>query len=356
VPLDPAAPLPALSDDQPAGPNLEFDPAFGEFERLAAGKPEQQYGSTIVPAEEPDWKALVADGWALLERTYDLRVIAQLAVGRLHREGLTGYAETLALIRHMLEQRWTDVHPQLDPDDDNDPTLRANALLAIAEPVRVVRFLRDLPLARSSRAGTVSWRDISISTGALEAEEGAAKVTEAVVTAAFRETDAATLSGLKAALALAIGSADAIPAAFDATAGYGTGPELGELLKLLRGMQRMVENYESVTADDDSSEIVADTDDAGAETGTDMVPQPAARARSAPVSIATLGPLTNRADAMRLLDLVIQYYEDNEPSSPLPLLIARARRLADRNFMDLMRDLAPDGLNQIERIAGTTSE
>jgi len=35
------------------------------------------------------------------------------------------------------------------------------------------------------------------------------------------------------------------------------------------------------------------------------------------------------------------------------LLIRRAQRLMDKNFLEIIRDLAPDGLGQVERIAGT---
>ncbi|RYY15022.1 MAG: hypothetical protein EON55_07210, partial [Alphaproteobacteria bacterium] len=152
---DTPAPLPDLSGDYPTGPNLEFDPDFGELERLAQGKPEQQYGSTIVPAEEPDWKAVEAAATALAERSYDLRILSHLAVARLHRGGIAGFAATMQVVRGLLEDRWGAVHPQLDPDDDDDPTLRANALLALAHPVRVLRMLRTMPLARSARAGSV---------------------------------------------------------------------------------------------------------------------------------------------------------------------------------------------------------
>ena len=38
------------------------------------------------------------------------------------------------------------------------------------------------------------------------------------------------------------------------------------------------------------------------------------------------------------------YFRTNEPSSPLPMLIDRARRLSEMGFMDILRDLAPDGL------------
>ena len=347
--LDPAVPLSDISADEPCGPNLEFDGDFTEFERLSVGKPEQQYGTTIVPAEEPEWKDVIAAGAALMERTYDLRVMAQLAVARLQRDGMPGYAAALALIRQVLETRWLPVHPQLDPDDDNDPTLRANALLAIGAPARVLRYLRTMPLARSARAGVVSWRDMAIAAGTIEPEEGAEKMTEAVIAAAFRETDAGRLAALQAAVGSAIDSVAAIPAAFNDQAGYGTGPDFTELTRLLRDIKQMIERHaaspEQAEAEDAETGIAAPADDGAEDT-------PAARPRTAAVSITQLGAVTSRADAVRLLDLVIEYYARHEPSSPLPLLIGRARRLADKGFMDLVRDLAPDGVGQAERIFG----
>ncbi len=346
--LDPSAPLPDISEDEPAGPNLEFDLAFGEFERLTQGKPEQQYGTTIVPAEEPDWKAVVAAGWELLARTYDLRVAAQVTVARLHREGVPGYADALGLIRQLVETRWTQVHPVLDPEDDNDPTLRANALLAMGEPVRVVRVLRNTPLARSSRAGTVSWRDISVTNGALEAEADTPKLTQPIIDAAFRETDREVLAGLSAALAASVTHIVAISAAFDEQAGYGTGPDLNELVKLLREMQRMIDASAGA-----APAVAAAPADAAAEPGGAPAVGGAPVPAPAVASVTALGPLGSREDALRLLALVVEYYERNEPSSPMPLLIERARRLADKGFMDILRDLAPDGVSQAERIVGT---
>lgn len=346
---DPVA-LPDISGDQPAGENLEFDPAFAELERLAQGKSEQQYGSTIVPAEEPDWKEVIASAAALMQRTCDLRVMGRLAVARLQREGMGGYAETMAMICRVLETRWTAVHPQLDPEDDNDPTLRANALLALAAPARVMRFLRSMPLARSIRAGAVSWRDISVSTGMIEVDDGTPKITETVIAAAFRDTDGAALVALRAAVASAIASAAAIPAAFDENAGYGTGPDFTDLTKLLREIARMTDTYAQPAPE------AADADPGAEEPEAMRSSPPPAATRAAPaMSIASMGPPTNRADALRLLDLVIEFYERSEPSSPLPLLIARARRLADKGFLDILRDMAPDGVSQAERIAGTPS-
>lgn len=63
-----------------------------------------------------------------------------------------------------------------------------------------------------------------------------------------------------------------------------------------------------------------------------------------------LTAVTSRAEALHLLDLACRYYQENEPSSPLPLLIARARRLADKSFLEILQDLAPDGLGQAQNI------
>ena len=46
------------------------------------------------------------------------------------------------------------------------------------------------------------------------------------------------------------------------------------------------------------------------------------------------------------------YYERHEPSSPVPLLLKRAKRLVAKDFMEILRDLAPDGVDQAERISG----
>ena len=78
--------------------------------------------------------------------------------------------------------------------------------------------------------------------------------------------------------------------------------------------------------------------------------------RPAVVTAAALTEVTTRADALRLLDLVCQYYQRNEPSSPLPFLIGRARRLADKNFLDILRDMAPEGLSQAQNITGAHDE
>ncbi len=346
-PLDGGALLPDISPSAPAGENLENDDAFASLERDARGKPERQNGDKIEPAEDPNWKDIEAQAAALMSRTYDLRVMVHLAVARLQKSGMAAFADTLGLIRAVLETRWAEVHPVLDPEDDNDPTLRANALLALAHPLRVLRVLRDMPLAVSMRAGRISWRDIGAAIGAIEPLPDREKTTETVIRAAFHDTDRAGLVALRASAAAAIANAVAISAVFDSQSGYGTGPDLAELLKLLREIDRYLERYtpaEQGEPEPEPEEETVGSMDAALPRGQQAV------------SLAALTSVSTRADALRLLDLVADYYQRYEPSSPLPFLLDRARRLADKNFLDILRDMAPEGLGQAQTVIGTREE
>src|SRR5581483_4257282 len=116
APLDLTHWLDDVPGDSPTGPNLELDPDFGKLERAAQPKPERQYGNTIVAAEDPDWKEVAEQASALLERSRDLRVLVHLAIARLHVGGLPAFAEVLGLITQVLQTRWDEVHPRLDPE------------------------------------------------------------------------------------------------------------------------------------------------------------------------------------------------------------------------------------------------
>jgi type VI secretion system protein ImpA len=58
--------------------------------------------------------------------------------------------------------------------------------------------------------------------------------------------------------------------------------------------------------------------------------------------------VTSRAQAIGLLDQVHHYFRRSEPSSPVPMLCDRARALAERDFMGVLRDVLPkDALKSV---------
>jgi type VI secretion system protein ImpA len=69
---------------------------------------------------------------------------------------------------------------------------------------------------------------------------------------------------------------------------------------------------------------------------------------SAAAAAAPRYAVANRAEAIALIDLVHRYFRRSEPSSPVPMLCERARALAERDFMGVLRDVLPkDALRSI---------
>ena len=63
--LDLESLLQPIDESAPSGPDLEYDADFQELERLSQGKAEQQFGDTIIPAEEPEWRDVAKRAEAL---------------------------------------------------------------------------------------------------------------------------------------------------------------------------------------------------------------------------------------------------------------------------------------------------
>ena len=318
--------LAPISADAPCGPDLEYDPAFQAMLDAGAGKPERQYGDKVYPAEPPDWPLVHEQAAQLAARTRDLRVAVWLARSSARMHGLVGAVDGLRLVQGLVERHWEHLHPPLDASDNNDPTARVMALTALADPVSGLADLRAASLTGKRGAPTV--RDIDLALGAVDqmpgenvpTEEGILKAVAASL-ADFSELGPVMQGGYEAAQSLA----SSIERHIDAS-------HAPDFVLLKKVMQRVA--------------------DAGRKAAGDASVGEDAAAASAPAARAA-GTISSREDANRALERVCEWIERNEPSNPAPLLIRRAQRLMSKNFIDIIRDLAPDGLGQVEQIAGT---
>ena len=66
--------------------------------------------------------------------------------------------------------------------------------------------------------------------------------------------------------------------------------------------------------------------------------------------------MTTRDEAVKAIDLVIDFLERTEPTNPAPLFLRRARQLIGHNFLQLMKVLAPDAMAEVARIVGVDPE
>jgi type VI secretion system protein ImpA len=249
-------------------------------------------------------------------------------------ENMEGLAVSLGLMSEMLERYWDTVHPQLEPDESADPTMRLNALGPLADNAT---FLRDVRRATvvAFPDGRVLVRDMLVASGKLPAS-GEPGPNEVQITAMLRRAASEDSPALKAAVA----SADAVVTLQKLLSDRGliAHPQAPDLRPLNDILHVVSAACAAVLGESASSESDASTATSDAGAGT-------AQARPA-------GLLSSREDAIRMLENVCKFIEQTEPSNPAPLFIRRAQRLIGRNFVEIIQDLAPDSVGQINRLAG----
>lgn len=350
--IDVAALLAPLDGGSPCGDDIEYDPDFIELQTLARGKEEQQVGKSIIAAEEPDHADLARRALALLGRTKDLRVAVILAAAVLRTDGTVSFSKVLAFVRGALETYWDHVHPLLDAEDDNDPTARVNAVAALAAAgftgeAEVLKGLRLAPLTDSRAFGRFSLRDVLVVQKEIPAPpgmEGKLKLSD--IAAAFQDTPPDRLSMIRQSVAEARAHVRAIDAIFSEKVGA-QGPDLGGLAKTLQRLAEAIEAFAAEAPAEEPAEAPA-PDAAPAAPGA--APAAAAPARAAPA--AAPGTISGPDDVLHAIDRIVEYYTKREPSSPVPLLLARARRLVNADFKTIVRDMARGGMDQVRTIGG----
>jgi type VI secretion system protein ImpA len=334
--------LAPISTDDPCGPNLEYDPAFAELDRLAAGKPEQQIGATLVEAEEPDWKGVQKASLALLARSKDLRAAGHLANALLRTAGWVGFADGLGTLGGLIDRYWAGLHPRLDPDDGNDPTMRVNVLAGLTEPA-LIAAVRNAPLVSSRTMGRFSLRDLEIATGEVPPPPDTAAPQMASLEAAIMDCDLElleeTTAGAKACVAALTG--------LETSLGEHLSAEATPSLSRLTGVVRKAAHFLGLSL---ARRKPSAADGLGAADGADS-----SGFSSGSSGTSASGGISSREDVLRALDRICAYYAQYEPSSPVPMFMERSKRLVTMSFVDIVKELIPDALGQVEVLRGSNN-
>lgn len=342
--IDVDALLQPVPGTQPCGPALEYDTRFTSLQKLSVGVPREvdANGKEIREATEPKWDEVESVALELCAETKDLRIAIYLANAALATQGLPGFRDTLRLIKGYIADYWPSVHPLLDVEDNNDATIRVNTLAALCDPQSVLRALRAAPLAQSRQFGTVSFRHYAIAHGLMPlppATGGDQKLPDsALIDAAFADTPLTVLDDARAAVTESRTLVTELDADLDRLIGQASGLELEPLQKLLGEIGSVLDRVVSLRPS--SAEEEASAPSGG----------------SAVAAAAPVGQIRSRADVVLFLDKICRYYADHEPSSPVPLILERAKRLVPLGFLDILKDVAPDGVDQFGTVAGVKRE
>ncbi len=314
--------LQPLSADQPCGESLEDTALLASFDAF------RLFGQSAPLNPAPDWAQIREQALEALRKSKDLRVLAHLAAAVLRTDGLPAFAETLSVASQWLEQYWAEAYPRVD----EDAIPRRSALNCFADPMAVVDGLRRVPLVQSRLHGAITLRALDIAAGLMQPGEKDVRHDEAQVNAAFAEMPLDELTALQRALGEAVAAVDGMARLMATHGGSEAIPAFDPLSASLSKANRTARAQLALRvgpADDESGDAAG----------------PAAAGRP-------LGAIASRQDAGAALDAVADFFRRNEPSSPVPLFVERAKRLVAKDFLEVLEDIAPDGLSQARSAGG----
>lgn len=325
--------LDPVSEDSPAGENLEDTALLASFDSYRV------FGQMTPLSDEIDWRGLRSAAEEALQQSRDFRLLANYAVARLQVEGLPQFCNTLPVAAAWLEKFPDHVYPLID----DDAIMRRNALNNFADTLGVLDAVRRAHFVRHPALGAFSLRDLEIAKGLLAVPEGEPPgANEAQINGALAALSDEDLEAAVAAYAAGVEALQQIEARMRDAYGVEGTPELGPLRTQLKQIH-------DLHAEQHALRVAAAAAAAGSGAAGDAGGQAAG-------AVIGVGSIRSREDAARALDAVAEFFRKNEPSSPVPMVVDRAKRLISLNFLEVLQDLAPDGLDEAKRIGGIRDE
>ncbi|MER5114910.1 MULTISPECIES: ImpA family type VI secretion system protein [Serratia] len=309
---------------------VEFDPRYSEIEFTLS-----EYDSQTDPlnavdnARDINWHAIREQSAALLEQCFDLHVVLWFMRANLHIDGFSAFYQGIKDIDAKYAEEGATIFPQADMEPSSD-SFHAAALgwLATSSCLHEIKNSKIFPDTPLTTDELLNMR--------LDEQEGKSLHFSEVVKV--------------------LGQADSYFAGRNL-------PSLKEQLALEIDALERVENYANLQAEDyrldcrqvrdylkqfsrqlaslEQQELPAERDDA-------EIDLPDA---DAPVAMPGKY-IRSRQDVILLLDQVLDYFQNYEPSHPAPILIRRSQKMIGMDFATIVEELLPESLASLNQLSG----
>nr|WP_322057460.1 type VI secretion system ImpA family N-terminal domain-containing protein [Paraburkholderia sp. J63] len=334
-----------ISESAPCGADLEYDPEFVVLSASVAAKATAQYGDFVGTPEPVNWSDVDRDCRRLMMRSKDVRLAVLFIRCRTRLAAAAGFAEGLGLLAGWLAAFPDLVHPQLGVDEDRSAALeiRMNALQSLTDTDGLISDLREIALTRSTQT-RLQLRDVE---RAFAHPRPSDALTPDSVTRQLEELRMqrpSVLSGFDDAL-------DSLTA-IEGWCREHLSVYASDLTALKRLLRHVAIPPGSRQADDVHEEEGDAQQDSEASAAPAELPaatdESEANTLSEPLTPRTAGKASDRHAALDLIREARQWFEQHEPSSPIPVLLKRAEQFVGKRYVDVVNAIPAELLAQWE--------
>ncbi|MCA8200978.1 type VI secretion system ImpA family N-terminal domain-containing protein [Burkholderia sp. AU33545] len=344
-----------LNGTDPCGPDLEYDHDFVVLFAGIAPRQDVQYGTFVGSPDPLNWSEIERDCRRLMTRTKDMRVAVLHTRCRTRLGGVAGLSEGTRLLAAWLHAFPDHVHPQADADNDRHAALemRMNALQALTDPEGLLADVREIVLTRST-ATRLQVRDVERAFAHPRPVDALAPDSVALQLRTLREQQPSTMQAFDDTIS-SLSAIDSWCTTHLETYLPDFSP-LIRLLRLFRTTDPQVEARPDILPADEHEDGDANALPVLAEAAPSPAcqdsEQPAAPTSAAIAARPNLAP-TDRQAALTLIYTARHWFETNEPSSPIPVLLRRAEQFVGKRYVDVVKAIPPELLAQWEETDGS---
>lgn len=323
-----------LPEPNYAGPNLEYTPEFLQLSLALDGQPESQFQAAL----PPDWLKAAALAQSLLQQSRDVRLLLAWMRAQLPLQGMSLWPAALNVLTHWFAAHWNSIHPELDGDDAFS---RIKELVTLDQHGAFLKQWRQQVVIKLPVLGDIQLRHFAYALDKLPAHSDLELFSKSQLQNALRAhpAPAAQLMHWVQELRQALSNLTQVLQRHVPTDEL---PTFTQILDSLGWIEAFIPFADSI-----QPELAQTEHSTSVVIGSSLSEATAVEA----LGFATTG-LTTREDALRLIEAVCKYLDLTEPSNPAQWFLRRAQRLLNKNFIELVQELAPDSLPEVGRLMG----
>ena len=322
--------LAPITEYAPCGANLEYESDYLLLFAKVEPKGSVQYGDFVSETTNISWGEVLEDVEQLLFRSKDIRLLILWIRAQLYKRGAQGLFMGLQLLHELLMRYPAEIYPTLEQDGERDEMYRASALNELVNPEGVLKEARQITLGRNSN-NRISLKEIDYSLS--NSRSGDAMPIASVVqhmNVLNSDNDEAYLA-LTRTHALLLQMQMVFEQQMPEYA-----PNLEPLIKLVQWF----------SSEPPSILLKHGLRQAGNPDEMESHVEQENHHRSMNSASLSGNTVQNRMEVRQLIMQAQQWFEINEPSSPVALLLHQAQQLIGKPFEDIFQAIPPELVQQ----------